>query len=86
MERVLRPYILGGVIGDVVNVFSPTIEMHVTYSNRLVFNAQEFSPSLVINRPRVQIQGGDFRTFYTLVMTDPDVPNPSDPYLREHLH
>ena len=20
------------------------------------------------------------------VMTDPDVPGPSDPYLREHLH
>ncbi|MCL7035760.1 hypothetical protein MKW94_011004 [Papaver nudicaule] len=30
------------------------------------------------------------RSFYTLVMTgimtDPDVPGPSDPYLREHLH
>ncbi|PIA28296.1 hypothetical protein AQUCO_07200151v1 [Aquilegia coerulea] len=86
MERVLRPFILGGVIGDVVDVFSPTVEMTVTYSDRLVFNGQEFYPSLVINRPRIQIPGGDFRTFYTLVMTDPDVPNPSDPYLREHLH
>ncbi|PKI53680.1 hypothetical protein CRG98_025921 [Punica granatum] len=26
------------------------------------------------------------RSFFTLVMTDPDVPGPSDPYLREHLH
>nr|VDC90801.1 unnamed protein product [Brassica oleracea] len=30
--------------------------------------------------------GGDMRSFFTLVMTDPDVPGPSDPYLREHLH
>ncbi|KMZ72391.1 Terminal flower 1-like protein [Zostera marina] len=26
------------------------------------------------------------RSFYTLIMTDPDVPGPSDPYLREHVH
>ncbi|MCL7033782.1 hypothetical protein MKW94_000263 [Papaver nudicaule] len=26
------------------------------------------------------------RSFFTLIMTDPDVPGPSDPYLREHLH
>jgi len=24
--------------------------------------------------------------YFKQVMTDPDVPGPSDPYLREHLH
>ncbi|MCL7029066.1 hypothetical protein MKW94_003194 [Papaver nudicaule] len=26
------------------------------------------------------------RTFYTLIMVDPDAPSPSDPRLREYLH
>ncbi|CAA2995192.1 Hypothetical predicted protein [Olea europaea subsp. europaea] len=61
--------------------------MSVTYNgNRLVYNGREFCPSAVDTRPRVEIQGGDMRTFYTLVMIDPDVPGPSDPYLKEHLH
>ncbi|XP_074567985.1 CEN-like protein 2 [Curcuma longa] len=33
-----------------------------------------------------EVQGGDMRSFFTLVMTDQDVPGPSDPYLREHVH
>ncbi|KAF8686663.1 hypothetical protein HU200_043493 [Digitaria exilis] len=61
--------------------------MMVTYnSNKQVFNGHEFFPSVVANKPRVEVQGGDLRSFFTLVMTDPDVPGPSDPYLREHLH
>nr|QKD77168.1 TFL3 [Saccharum hybrid cultivar SP80-3280] len=61
--------------------------MVVTYnSNKQVFNGHEFFPSAVAAKPRVEVQGGDLRSFFTLVMTDPDVPGPSDPYLREHLH
>ncbi|KAL2487215.1 Protein CENTRORADIALIS-like [Abeliophyllum distichum] len=60
--------------------------MSVTYGNGQVFNGHEFYPSTVTTRPRVEVSGGDMRTFYTLVMTDPDVPGPSDPYLREHIH
>ncbi|XP_022842732.1 protein SELF-PRUNING-like [Olea europaea var. sylvestris] len=87
MERLLEPLILGRVIGDVLDFFSPTIKMSVTYNgNRLVYNGREFCPSAVDTRPRVEIQGGDMRTFYTLVMIDPDVPGPSDAYLKEHLH
>lgn len=42
--------------------------MSVTYNgNRLVYNGREFCPSAVDTRPRVEIQGGDMNTFYTLV-------------------
>ncbi|RAL51699.1 hypothetical protein DM860_010417 [Cuscuta australis] len=51
-----------------------------------LFNGQELLPSALTSRPRVSIRGADLRSFFTLVMTDPDVPNPSDPYMREHLH
>ncbi|CAI9762137.1 unnamed protein product [Fraxinus pennsylvanica] len=86
MSRVLEPLIVGRVIGDVLDSFPPTINMSVTYGNRQVFNGHEFYPSTVTTRPRAEVCGGDMRTFYTLVMTDPDVPGPSDPYLREHIH
>ncbi|EPS71350.1 hypothetical protein M569_03409, partial [Genlisea aurea] len=78
--------IIGRVIGDVLDPFVITTKMCVSYGNKQLFNGHEFCPSAVALRPRVQINGGDLRTFYTLVLTDPDVPGPSDPYLKEHLH
>ncbi|XVF76224.1 hypothetical protein PTKIN_Ptkin13bG0249000 [Pterospermum kingtungense] len=84
--RAVEPLIVGRVIGDVLDSFIPSMKMSVTFRNKQVFNGHEFYPSTVATKPRVEIQGGDMRTFFTLVMTDPDVPGPSDPYLREHLH
>nr|AFV67435.1 centroradialis [Hordeum vulgare] len=75
MARVLEPLVVGKVIGEVIDNFNPTVKMTVTYSsNKQVFNGHEFFPSAVVSKPRIE------------VMTDPDVPGPSDPYLREHLH
>ncbi|KAF5751611.1 Centroradialis [Tripterygium wilfordii] len=79
--------VIGRVIGDVVDSFTPSVKMGVTYtSNKQVFNGHEFFPSAVTQKPKLEVHGGDMRSFFTLVMTDPDVPGPSDPYLREHLH
>ncbi|KAJ4766741.1 Phosphatidylethanolamine-binding protein 1 [Rhynchospora pubera] len=87
MSRSLEPLIVGRVVGEVLDAFSPCVKMVVTYnSSKLVFNGHELYPSAVVSKPRVEVQGGDLRSFFTLVMTDPDVPGPSDPYLREHLH
>ncbi|CAK9314304.1 unnamed protein product [Citrullus colocynthis] len=81
------PLVVGGVIGDVIDAFSPTVKMTVTYhSNKKVCNGHELLPNFVTLKPKVEVLGGDLRSFFTLVMTDPDVPGPSDPYLREHLH
>nr|BAX00858.1 TERMINAL FLOWER1-like protein [Ficus carica] len=80
------PLVLGRVIGDVVDPFSSSHRMTVTYSNKKLYNGHEFLPSSVTIKPKVEVHGGDLRSFFTLVMTDPDVPGPSDPYLREHLH
>ncbi|KAJ8479052.1 hypothetical protein OPV22_022779 [Ensete ventricosum] len=87
MSRPVEPLVVGRVIGEVLDSFRPSVRILVTYSsNKLVFNGHEFYPSTVSSRPRVEVQGGDMRSFFTLIMTDPDVPGPSDPYLREHLH
>ncbi|KAF7804308.1 Dt1 [Senna tora] len=82
-----QPLIVGRVIGDVLDCFNTSVKMSVTYNNKKqVFNGYELFPSQVTTTPRVEIGGVDMRSFFTLVMTDPDVPGPSDPYLREHLH
>nr|ADF80900.1 terminal flower 1 [Vitis mustangensis] len=87
MARMSDPLIVGGVIGDVVDSFCSTVKMTVTYnSNKQVYNGHELFPSSVTIKPKIEVEGGDMRSFFTLIMTDPDVPGPSDPYLREHLH
>ncbi|MBA0826296.1 hypothetical protein Goarm_011161 [Gossypium armourianum] len=87
MSRVPDPLIIGRVIGEVVDNFFPSVKITVTYnSNKQVANGHELMPALITGRPRVEIGGDDMRPSYTLIMTDPDAPSPSDPYLREHLH
>ncbi|AES82026.1 putative phosphatidylethanolamine-binding protein [Medicago truncatula] len=81
-----EPLIVGRVIGEVLDSFTTSMKMTVSYNKKQVFNGHEFFPSTINTKPKVEIDGGDMRSFYTLVMTDPDVPGPSDPYLREHLH
>ncbi|KAF3556727.1 hypothetical protein F2Q69_00012331 [Brassica cretica] len=81
------PLMVGRVIGDVVDSCLQAVKMTVTYNcDKQVYNGHELFPSAVTNKPKVEVHGGDMRSFFTLVMTDPDVPGPSDPYLREHLH
>nr|UYR57983.1 flowering locus T [Camellia petelotii]UYR57989.1 flowering locus T [Camellia petelotii] len=91
MPRDRDPLVVGRVIGDVLDPFTRSISLRVTYSSREVTsrevtNGCELRPSQVVIQPRVDIGGDDLRTFYTLVMVDPDAPSPSDPNLREYLH
>ncbi|KAF8411063.1 hypothetical protein HHK36_003602 [Tetracentron sinense] len=86
MPRERDPLVVGGVVGDVLERFSSSISLKVTYNSKEVSNGCEFKPSGVVNKPRTEIGGNDLRTFYTLIMVDPDAPSPSDPSLREYLH
>ncbi|RVW27761.1 CEN-like protein 1 [Vitis vinifera] len=87
MSRNMEPLSVGRVVGDVVDGFTPSVKMSVTYnSNKQVANGHELMPSVVTAKPRVEVGGEDLRAAYTLIMTDPDAPSPSDPYLKEHLH
>ncbi|XAR65847.1 hypothetical protein NMG60_11011819 [Bertholletia excelsa] len=85
-RRERDPLVVGRVIGDVLDPFSRSIPMRVIFNGKEITNGCELKPSQVINPPRIDIGGDDLRTFYTLVMVDPDAPSPSDPNLREYLH
>ncbi|XP_017610417.1 CEN-like protein 1 [Gossypium arboreum] len=87
MSRVPEPLTVGRVIGEVVDNFTQSVQMTVTYNpNKQVANGHELMPAVISARPRVEIGGNDMRDAYTLIMTDPDAPSPSGPFLREHLH
>ncbi|KAL6132394.1 hypothetical protein ACLB2K_064637 [Fragaria x ananassa] len=86
MPRDRNPLVVGRVIGDVLDPFTRSVSLRVTYTSKEVTNGCELKPSQVVSQPRVDIGGEDFRTFYTLVMVDPDAPSPSDPNLKEYLH
>lgn len=66
-ERVIEPLIMGRVVGDVLDFFTPTIKMNVSYNMKQVSNSHELFPSSVSSKPRVEIHGGDLRSFFTLV-------------------
>nr|AEN71142.1 flowering locus T-like protein [Chrysanthemum x morifolium] len=86
MPRDRKSLVVGRVIGDVLDSFTKSINLSVSYNDREVANGCELKPSKVVNQPRVDIGGDDMRAFHTLVMVDPDAPSPSDPNLREYLH
>ncbi|GMN44639.1 hypothetical protein TIFTF001_013833 [Ficus carica] len=87
MSRILEPLSVGRVVGEVVDNFTASVKMTVVYnSNKQVANGHEIMPSVIVSKPRVEIGGDDLRNAYTLIMTDPDAPSPSNPHLREHLH
>ncbi|KAL8089973.1 CEN-like protein 4 [Apium graveolens] len=87
MARIPDPLVVGRVVGDVVDYVGSTVKMIVTYNpNKQVYNGHELFPAQVSFNPKVEVPGADMRSFFTLIMTDPDVPGPSDPYLKEHLH
>jgi len=68
MSIVTDPLAIGRVIGDVVDYFTSTMKMSVTYNTKQVYNGHEFFPSSVTIKPKVQIHGGDMRSFFTLVL------------------
>ncbi|CAL5445249.1 unnamed protein product [Camellia sinensis] len=71
--------------GDVLDMFVPCIAMNVYYGPKHVTNGCSIKPSIAMNPPRVTITGHS-PDLYTLVMTDPDAPSPSEPAMREWVH
>nr|GEV27143.1 FT like protein [Tanacetum cinerariifolium] len=82
----LDPLVVARVIGDVLDSFTKSINLSVSYDDREVSNGCELKPSQIMNQPRVDIGGDDLRALHTLVMVDPDAPSPSNPNLGEYLH
>ncbi|XP_065851548.1 protein MOTHER of FT and TFL1-like isoform X2 [Euphorbia lathyris] len=81
----VEPHILGRIIGDVVDKFTPIVTMSLCYGPKHVRNGCDIKPSMVVDPPKIKFTGRpDY--LYTLVMVDPDAPSPCAPTMREWLH
>ncbi|KAA8542793.1 hypothetical protein F0562_023945 [Nyssa sinensis] len=85
MAATVDPLVVGRVIGDVVDIFVPSVSLSVYYGSKHVTNGCNIKPSVAASLPRVVIPGHTDKLF-TLVMTDPDAPSPSEPSMREWVH
>ncbi|KAL0699642.1 hypothetical protein Bca4012_055764 [Brassica carinata] len=85
MAASVDPLVVGRVIGDVLDMFIPTANMSVYFGPKHITNGCEIKPSAAVNPPKVNISGNS-NELYTLVMTDPDAPSPSEPNMREWVH
>ena len=75
MSRMMETLTFGRVVGEVVDMFSPTVKMNVIYSscNKQVCNGHEIMPSVITAKPHVDIGGEDMRAAYTLVSSIDDI-------------
>ncbi|XP_019446160.1 PREDICTED: protein MOTHER of FT and TFL1-like [Lupinus angustifolius] len=85
MATSVDPLIIGRVIGDVVDMFVPSVNMSVYFGTKHVTNGCHIKPSMAVDPPRITLTG-NIDNLYTLVMTDPDAPSPSEPIHRELIH
>ncbi|XP_039004288.1 protein MOTHER of FT and TFL1-like [Hibiscus syriacus] len=87
MARSVKTIVVGEVIGDMLDMFTPSSEFTVQCGSKQVTNGRDIKPSAAADKPHVQILGHSLSSnLYTLVMVDPDAPGPSEPRLREWLH
>lgn len=76
MKRSMEPLVVGKVIGDVLDMFSPCVEMVVTYPVRQVNNGCEINQAAVGQPPHVKVGRYQFQDddLFTLVLLIPCLP------------
>lgn len=66
MAASVDPLVVGRVIGDVVDMFVPTVHMSAYYGSRHVTNGCDIKPSIAVSPPKLTISGNSDE-LYTLV-------------------
>ncbi|KAE8700490.1 putative serine/threonine-protein kinase abkC-like [Hibiscus syriacus] len=75
MARSVKTIVVGEVIGDMLDMFTPSSEFTVQCGSKQVTNGRDIKPSAAADKPHVQILGHSLSSnLYTLVMVDPDAP------------
>jgi phosphatidylethanolamine-binding protein (PEBP) family uncharacterized protein len=75
------------IIPDIVDQVTKTkIKMDIKYKYDHVENGVSLPPHHAHDMPTVQLTGTEENKLYTLIMSDPDPPDPEQPVFREWLH
>ncbi|XP_043710340.1 protein MOTHER of FT and TFL1-like [Telopea speciosissima] len=85
MSSSVESLVISRVIGDVIDMFAPSVSMSVKYGSKNVTNGCVIKPSMAMNPPNMVITG-HHDDLFTLMMTDPDAPSPSEPSMCELVH
>jgi hypothetical protein len=57
MAASVDPLVVGRVIGDVVDMFVPTVNMSAYFGPKHVTNGCDIKPSTAVNPPKVTLSG-----------------------------
>jgi hypothetical protein len=57
MGASVDPLVVGRVIGDVVDMFVPTVNMSAYFGPKHVTNGCDIKPSMAVNPPKVTLSG-----------------------------
>ena len=57
MAASVDPLVVGRVIGDVVDMFVPTVNMAAYFGTKHVTNGCDIKPSIAVNPPKVTLTG-----------------------------
>lgn len=68
MVRSVDSLVVGRVIGDVLDMFTPAADVSVSYGSKHVANGGEIKPFVAADRPTVLIQAPVSNQLYTLVL------------------
>jgi len=66
MAASVDPLVVGRVIGDVVDMFIPSVNMSLYYGTRHVTSGCDIKPSVAVNPPKLTLTGNKEK-LYTLV-------------------
>jgi len=90
LARAKQEFYEAKLVPDLVPQFKPTLEVYVDYNGKKVdfgntFNTLETTPEPNFSITR-ELLYNPSTTKYTLIMADPDAPNPAAPILKDFLH
>jgi len=74
-----------GIIPDIIDSFTPSVELSVTFPHGNVLFGNELKPSEAAKAPKITWSGVP-GALYTLMMVDPDAPSRADPKFRCWRH
>ena len=67
----------------ILDAFAPELELHVGWGGERVAEGAQLSPATCKEVPSVCFSSGGEGKLYTIVLSDPDAPNPTEPKFAE---
>jgi hypothetical protein len=71
---------------SVVDAFEPAFPLGVSWGGASVTEGQQLTPTAIAELPKLSLPGARADKLYTIILSDPDAPNPTAPIYAEWIH